>query len=152
MSAAAEEERDDYDPKIVEACAQAFNEVDRAFTAAINMPSRLPWERTPETFKKVIRSGVERVLSGKTPEELHRAWSAELREQGWVFGLMKDPEAKTHPYLVDYDDLPLERRRKDELFVATVRAVSKALGYELKLTIPETPILTTDSDAEIKVK
>jgi len=37
---------------------------------------------------------------------------------------VKDAKAKTHPCMVDYDQLPAEQRRKDELFGAAVRGAA----------------------------
>lgn len=40
--------------------------------------------------------------------------------EGWVYGPVKDPEAKTHPCLVAYDQLPEAQRYKDKLFASNV--------------------------------
>jgi len=59
------------------------------------------------------------------------------RDDGWVYGEVKDPERKTHPCMVPYDDLPIEQRAKDTLFGATVRGVLGLLdGDQTEETSP----------------
>jgi hypothetical protein len=36
---------------------------------------------------------------------------------------VKDPDAKTHPCILPYHELPLEQRLKDSLFMAIVHAL-----------------------------
>ncbi len=43
----------------------------------------------------------------------HDRWAAERLADGWVPGPVRDPEAKTTPYLVDYDDLTEEVKDYD---------------------------------------
>jgi len=42
--------------------------------------------------------------------------------------MAKDAVAKTHPCLVDYDDLPPAQQAKDALFAAVVLALSGVRG------------------------
>lgn len=82
-----------------------------------------PWDETdPETRASAVE-GVVGVLEGNTPEESHASWSAFKERNGWVYGSVKDGEAKTHPCLVPYAELPDSQRVKDELFVSVVRAL-----------------------------
>jgi hypothetical protein len=39
-------------------------------------------------------------------------------EAGWVYGDEKNPEAKTHPCIVEYHQLPEFQKFKDEIFRA----------------------------------
>lgn len=57
------------------------------------------------------------------PEDSHNSWLAEKESGGWVYGPEKDEGAKTHPCMVPYDDLPVEQRRKDALFLAVARTL-----------------------------
>jgi hypothetical protein len=49
-----------------------------------------------------------------TAETNHVNWMMMKREQGWKCGRVKDFEAKTHPDLVPYDQLPEIEKRKDK--------------------------------------
>lgn len=48
-----------------------------------------------------------------TPEQNHKNWMKMKLEQGWVYGPVKDFEAKTHPDLVPFNQLPDIEKRKD---------------------------------------
>lgn len=51
----------------------------------------------------------------------HDNWMAEKVADGWVYGEVKDPAAKTHPCIVPFDQLPPEQQFKDRLFATIVR-------------------------------
>lgn len=42
---------------------------------------------------------------------------------GWGYGEVKDANAKTHPCIVPFDQLPEFQRKKDALFCAIVDAL-----------------------------
>ena len=48
-----------------------------------------------------------------TPEQNHENWMRKKREQGWVYGAVKDFEKKTHPDLVPFNELPEVEKNKD---------------------------------------
>ena len=50
-------------------------------------------------------------------------------KDGWTYGTVKDAEAKTHPCLLPYSELPQEQKIKDQLFISVVMASAKALGF-----------------------
>ena len=52
---------------------------------------------------------------------------AQKERDGWVHGPVKDADAKTHPMMIPYEDLPDFEKRKDVL----VRAI--AIGMSEKL-------------------
>ena len=52
---------------------------------------------------------------GLTPEENHKNWMQAKEAQGWVYGRVKDFEAKTHPDLVPFNRLPVVEQRKDNM-------------------------------------
>jgi hypothetical protein len=112
----------------IEACARAAHEVNRAYCLALGDTSQPPWEEAPEWQKSSARKGVQGVISGNGPEQSHESWLAEKAESGWKYGPVKDPEKKEHPCFVPYRELPPEQKKKDSLFVGTVRCVAAALG------------------------
>lgn len=113
-------------PEIVEAAARAAHEANRAWCLAHGDTSQLCWDEAPEWQRSSCLKGVEGVLGGNGPRESHEGWLAEKVAAGWVYGPVKDPEAKTHPCMVAYEDLPPEQRAKDSIFVGVVRAVLAA--------------------------
>lgn len=108
----------------VEQIARVCHEANRAWCAANGDLSQLSWEEAPAWQRDSAILGTVGALAGNTPEQSHESWLAEKRRTGWVFGPVKDPDAKTHPCMVTYDELPPEQRVKDHLFVAVVNALA----------------------------
>lgn len=81
------------------------------------------WDDAPEWQRESALAGVDEALAGATPRELHDSWCAYKRADGWVFGPVKDADARTHPCLVAYDQLPEGQRTKDAVFGAIVSAM-----------------------------
>lgn len=113
---------------IIEACARAAHEANRAYCIAIGDTSQPSWEEAPRWQRASARMGIKGALAGNTPEQSHESWLAEKRRTGWVYGATKDPERKEHPCMVPYADLPPEQRAKDKLYLAVVRTMFDALG------------------------
>lgn len=121
-------------PKL-EACARAAHEANRAYCLALGDTSQVAWEDAPPWQRESARNGALGVIwHGNGPRESHASWLREKEGTGWRFGEVKDPEAKTHPCMVPYDQLPEAQRRKDGIFVATVCAVADALGMKRRVT------------------
>lgn len=80
----------------------------------------------PEYQRRRSIEQVQKVLAdpGITPERNHEMWCDEMRADGFVYGEVKDPGAKTHPTLLPWAELPAEQRLKDRLFIAVVRALA----------------------------
>jgi hypothetical protein len=58
------------------------------------------------------------------PAASHENWTKFKLGEGWVHGLVKDEENKTHPCLVPYSQLPPEQKVKDYVFRAIVHALN----------------------------
>lgn len=103
--------------------AEMCHEVNRAYCAAIGDTSQKPWAEAADWQRNSAIRGVEFAIKNEdaTPESQHLAWMADKTANGWRYGAVKDPVAKTHPCMVPYDKLPQEQRVKDYLFQAVVR-------------------------------
>lgn len=110
----------------VEAAARAAHEANRAWCLAHGDTSQPAWDDAPEWQTSSARKGVLGVIAGNGPRESHEGWLAEKAATGWTYGPVKDPEAKTHPCFVPYDELPPLQHAKDGIFVGVVRAVIAA--------------------------
>lgn len=107
-----------------EQIARVAHEANRALQVELGDPAVSPhWGDAPDWQKDSAVEGVQQALEGATPEGLHESWCDFKEEDGWVYGEVKDADAKTHPCLVPYDQLPAEQRVKDELFFQIVRAL-----------------------------
>lgn len=105
--------------------AQVCHEANRALQLIALDPSPSPaWSDAPEWQRASTIDGVREAQAGATSEQLHERWCEFKTSDGWVYGATKDSEAKTHPCLVPYADLPLDQRQKDGVFHALVAALS----------------------------
>lgn len=108
---------------LVEHIAHLCHETNRTYCRSLGDDSQPAWEDAPEWQRQSARNGVAFHLAnpGAGPAASHESWLKEKTEQGWVYGEVKDPDARTHPCCVPYDALPLAQRLKDEFFVNVVR-------------------------------
>lgn len=114
---------------LVAECAAWAHEVNRAHCIAQGDHSQVPWTRVPSWQKESVFEGVVSALDlSTTPRDSHDAWASHKRATGWVYGSTKDADAKTHPCLVPYEELPEAHRVKNVIFLAVVRATAMSLG------------------------
>lgn len=111
-----------------EQIAQIAHEVNRAYCIALGDQSQLPWAQAPDWQKESAIKGVMLHANDTTagPEASHVSWMAQKVAEGWVYGEVKDPEAKTHPCIVSFDQLSREQQAKDFIFRGVVHAVLEA--------------------------
>lgn len=109
-----------------EQIAAVCHEANRAYCLALGDTNQVSWDCAPEWQKTSAIRGVQLHLDnpGAGPSASHKSWLAEKVATGWVYGEVKDPEARTHPCVVPFDELPEAQQKKDVLFTAIVRALS----------------------------
>ena len=64
-------------------------------------------------------------------EHVHDTWAQRRMEEGWTYGPERDDEAKTHPCLVPYEDLPETEKDYDRQTALGTLKAAVALGYEI---------------------
>jgi hypothetical protein len=105
--------------------ARVAHEVNRAYCQSQGDDSQPPWEEAPEWQQLSAINGVAFHL--KCPDAdasaSHENWLKVKLADGWKYGLVKDPIAKTHPCCVPFDQLPRSQQTKDFLFRAVVHAM-----------------------------
>ncbi len=113
----------------VETIAEVGHETNRAYCETIGDFSQPSWFNAPDWQKQSAVNGVKFHIGNPDAgcSASHENWLAEKEDAGWVYGAIKDPDAKKHPCCVPYDDLPIEQRAKDALFVGVVRAMKVLL-------------------------
>lgn len=111
---------------MIERIARVAHEVNRAYCASQGDDSQKPWGLAPKWQRESARAGVQFHLDNPDagPEASHNEWSARKIAEGWVYGPLKDPAAKTHPCLVPFEDLPKAQQAKDYLFRAVVHTMA----------------------------
>lgn len=108
-----------------EAIAKVAHEINAAFCQAIGDNSQPDWSDAPDWQKESAVNGVRFHLENPNADASasHENWLKEKVADGWVYGEEKNPELKTHPCCVPYDELPMEQRAKDYLFKQTVHSL-----------------------------
>jgi hypothetical protein len=116
----------------IETIARTAHEANRVVQSILvtlgvdgGVPVAESWDEFPPDQQAGVIDGVEKALEGATPEQLHESWVEFKESDGWVYGPVKDVDAKTHPCLVAYEDLPPIQRAKDDLFSVIVRALTE---------------------------
>lgn len=116
--------------ELVEEIARVTHEINRAYCLAMGDRSHLRWEDAPDWQRESEMQGVEFHLRHPNagPEASHENWCEKKRLDGWRYGEAKDPELKTHPCLVLFDELPSAQQAKDYIFHACVHAAVQLLA------------------------
>jgi hypothetical protein len=114
--------------ELVEVCAEAVHEANRALCMVQGDGSQISWAETPEENRAVSREGVLAILVNPllTPKDIHDKWMSEKAQNGWKYGPIKDDKLKTHPSMVSYDQLPQNEKDKDRLFRMIVDTASRS--------------------------
>lgn len=109
--------------------ARVTHEVNKAYCESLGDYSQPPWDEAPPWQKKSALHGVNLHLDSEVePQASHEAWLAEKVADGWVYGSEKNPELKTHPCMVPFEELPREQQAKNYIFRAVVLALKPYLG------------------------
>ena len=119
----------------MEQVAEVAHEVNRAYCQALGDATQPRWNDAPEWQRASARMGVDLHEMGDFgPEASHISWMNQKLEDGWKYGPVKNPEAKEHPCIVPFDQLPLEQQAKDHIFRGVVHAVNAAFPGAPQLT------------------
>jgi hypothetical protein len=107
---------------VVNETAKQCHTFNKLFCEYLGDNSQPTWEDAPDWQKD---SAIDGVLfhfekDDTLPSDSHDNWMKEKIKNGWVYGPEKDPERKTHPCIVPFDQLPKEQQFKDILFKAVV--------------------------------
>ena len=78
-----------------------------------------PWASWPEEYKRITIDGVLRIQRGASYRQHQAAWVAAMTELGWTRG-PKDRANKTHPDLIQYDEMNQFQRDKVRMFASAV--------------------------------
>ncbi len=110
-------------PGEIDLIARVVHEALRALSITTG-DALAPWDRAEEWQRRTTLAGVKYRLENRqaNAHALHERWAKEMRDQGWIYGGVKDAERKTHPSLVPYEELAPSEQLKDRLFLAIVSA------------------------------
>ncbi|HEX8357547.1 MAG TPA: RyR domain-containing protein [Segetibacter sp.] len=109
------------DEKII-SIAMVCHYANKGWCEAFGDNSQKNWYEAEQWQRDAAISGVKFRLENPEAADAtqHEFWMKEKVDAGWVYGAVKDPEKKTHPCIVPFNDLPDFERKKDRLFGAIV--------------------------------
>ena len=107
--------------------AKICHQVNRDYCINEQLEAPPKWDDLPEYVQESIVAGVAEVIADPkvTPTQIHQMWCDYKEKEGWKYALNKDLELKTHPNLVPFKDLDDLEKRKDVLFIRTVKREMK---------------------------
>ena len=116
----------------IENIAQVAHELNKAYCESIGDNSQPSWVDAPEWQKSSAINGVKFHLDNPNaqPSASHESWLKQKEQEGWKYGLVKNPETKEHPCYVPYDQLPVEQQSKDFIFRQTIHSLKNFLVVE----------------------
>jgi hypothetical protein len=124
-----------------------------------NLPESLPWDQLSEELKAANRHQANRIYrllnavgyqiyalqnwaAGEktfTPEEVdqmarleHDLWRQTKLANGWQFGQQKNEKKRTHPDLVEWEQLPESEREKNRAMVRQLPKLLAQIGYQIE--------------------
>ena len=71
-------------------------------------------------------------LTERIAQNVHDVWAQGRIAEGWVYGDTKDPDTKTTPLLVPYDELPESEKAYDRNTAMESLKLILLLGYEIR--------------------
>lgn len=121
------------DKEIIEKVARKAHDMWKFFTELVSDEKVPGWELAEDWQRETAISGVKAVISGASsdPKEEHDRWCKEKIGLGWKYGPEKDGNLKTHPCLVDFEDLPICKQGLDPILNWTMRAALEQEGIEI---------------------
>ena len=110
----------------IEATARVAHEANRAWCVANGDMSQPTWEEAPDWQRESALMGVRFHIDNPDAGDSasHDSWMAQKIEDGWVYGVEKNPDATppTHHCIVPFAELPKVQQVKDALFRSIVHA------------------------------
>lgn len=106
--------------------ARLAYEANRTYCHSIGDVSPPQWGCAPQWQRDLCIAEVEFHLNNPfaKPSAIHECWRQDKIDDGWVYGAEADPDAKQHPYMVPFNELPARRQIKDHIFAGLVKALS----------------------------
>jgi len=90
------------------------------------------YEPKPIDTKGIMLPPELDALTEQLAENAHDLWAQQRLQDGWTLGSQRDDQAKTHPCLVRYDELPESEKEYDRhAALGTLKAIL-ALGYGIQ--------------------
>ena len=125
---------DDYDYIMLRYFAEVAHALNNAVRYVQGDPvQEFTMERLDSLMRVIFDSfhNHDKTDTWPTPEEQHILWMESKKQDGWIHGNVLDPEAKTHPSLVDFDELSDLEQIKDYFMLHIIMV---AYSFDKKVT------------------
>ena len=105
--------------------AKVCHQANKAWCELNGDHSQFNWDDAEEWQVRSAEMGVKFKIDNPDAgnDAQHNSWMAEKVADGWIYGEEKSSEAKTHPCIVPFEQLPEFQQKKDALFCAIVDAL-----------------------------
>lgn len=105
--------------------AKVCHQANKAYCEANGDPSQKDWDEAEDWQRNSAEKGVRFRMDNPEAghDAKHNSWMDEKINDGWQYGKEKNAEAKTHPCIVAFEELPEFQQKKDSLFCAIVDAL-----------------------------
>jgi hypothetical protein len=102
----------------IETIAMIAHETNRHFCEANDDWTQKEWADSPSWQRDSAINGVKFHMANPDAGDSasHDNWMAQKVAEGWTYGPVKDPDAKKHPCMVPFGELPPVQQAKDALF------------------------------------
>ena len=111
---------------VIEYRSEIIHEVLSTISILFGSGGYPPWHTFPREDKDLVRAAVRAVTEDDADaRHLHELWVEGKKKQGWRYGFARNAGQKTHPMMVDYDELSSREKFKDEVFVALAKLMEE---------------------------
>ena len=103
---------------LIASIAKVCHQANKAWCEVTGDNSQKDWDEAEQWQRESAIKGVKFKLDNPDAgdDAQHNSWMQEKVDAGWVYGEVKDAEAKTHPCIVPFEQLPEFQQKKDALF------------------------------------
>lgn len=114
-----------FNENYLEGISKVCHEANKAFYEVNGDESQKSWDEAEDWQRDSAKKGVAfRINNPEAGHDAqHNSWMKEKTDDGWVYGEVKDAEAKTHPCIVPFEELPKFQQQKAALFCGIVDAL-----------------------------
>jgi len=121
---------DQLSPSLKEKNRQQADRIPHVLAAAgYRIDPLRDWEADLFRFSEGDGGGQDEVSLMASVE--HELWCKNLVQDGWRKGPEKDPEKKTHPHLVPWEELPSQAKEKNRKFVRDLPRILARAGFQI---------------------
>ena len=104
--------------------ARIVHEINRLYCEGLGQ-YQPRWENTSDWQRDSTYQLIEKIIANPNIKnsECFEEWKKNKIEDGWRYGPKKDENKKTHPCIVDWENLPIQEREKDPILIHVIKGL-----------------------------